>query len=306
MLRSFVVFLLSLLIFSQSLRAQDSISNTPKSQLNKKKLALVIGVHSAIYIGGIAYLAESWYKDDVPRVPFEFYNDNAGYLQIDKLGHAYGAYVESLLSYSALRNAGVKKKQALIFGGPMGLLLQTPIEVFDGLYEGWGFSKGDMIANAAGSALFIGNEILFDEQLIRYKFSYWHSKYARDANGYLGDNALQGLLYDYNGHTYWLSAGVNKIFFTTKFPPWLSLAAGYSANGMFGEFENLKSYRRVAIPETQRYRQFLLSPDIDWTKIPTKSKFLKALFKAMVFIKVPLPALELNNQGEMKAYWLYF
>ena len=83
MKRSLVVFLLSLLIFSKSLQAQDSIARVPQSHINKKKLALVVGVMSALYMGEITYLAKSWYKD-VPRVPFEFYNDNAGYLQIDK------------------------------------------------------------------------------------------------------------------------------------------------------------------------------------------------------------------------------
>jgi len=59
----------------------------------------------------------------------------------------------------------------LIYGGMLGFMLQAPIEILDGMYEGWGFSWGDMAANAAGSGLVIGQELLFNEQVVKYKFS---------------------------------------------------------------------------------------------------------------------------------------
>jgi hypothetical protein len=245
-------------------------------QINRKKLWTAIGTETAFYLGGMAYLQYVWYKDH-ERVEFHYYNDNKGWLQVDKFGHAYGAYLESYIGYHWLRNAGVKRNKALIFGGSLGLLLQTPIEIFDGLYEGYGFSKGDMIANAAGSALVVGNELLFREQLIRYKFSYWESDYAARSNGYLGHDHVERIFYDYNGHTYWLSAPLKRITSIHKLPPWLCVAAGYSANGMYGEFKNKTSYRGVPIPLTERYRQYLLSLDVDWSRIKTKSKFLKAV-----------------------------
>lgn len=34
-------------------------------------------------------------------------------------------------------------------------------------------------SQALGSGWVIGQELLFDEQLIKYKFSYWESKYSR-------------------------------------------------------------------------------------------------------------------------------
>jgi len=51
-----------------------------------------------------------WYKDE-PRVPFEFYNDSKGYLQVDKFGHAFGAYFESYVGYHALRNVVSPRKK---------------------------------------------------------------------------------------------------------------------------------------------------------------------------------------------------
>ncbi|MFK7808794.1 MAG: DUF2279 domain-containing protein [Saprospiraceae bacterium] len=299
----FKILILNIL-FVINLNAQDSLE-LKKPEINKSRLAAAIVTESALYIGSMAYLQFVWYKD-AERVPFHFYDDSKGYLQIDKMGHAYGAYVESYLCYKWLRHAGVSKKKALLYGGSMGIILQTPIEIFDGLYEDWGFSWSDMGANTAGALLVVGQEVLFDEQILKYKFSFTRSTYAEKANGYLGGNSLESLFLDYNGHTYWLSANVNDFMLKDKLPDWINVAVGYSAGGMFGEFKNRTSYRGVSIPETKRYRQFFLSPDIDWTKIPTKSKFLKGVFQALNFIKLPAPALEVDGRGKFRGHWLYF
>ncbi len=282
---------------------QTAMADT--TTVNKKILTRAILAESAFYIGGMSYLQFIWYHD-VPRVPFEFYNDNKGYNQIDKFGHAFGSYLESYIGYQWLRRAGVPKNKALLFGGTLGFFLQAPIEIWDGLYEGWGFSWGDIIANTTGSAFLIGQELLFNEQLIRYKFSYWKSPYLDQANGYLGDNGFDGLFYDYNGHSFWLSVPVNRILPIKKIPDWLCLSAGYGANGMFGEFKNKTSWYGVPIPPTERYRQYLLSLDIDWTKIKTRSPFLKKVLNAMVFIKLPFPAIEFNTLGKTRGYWMYW
>lgn len=292
--------ILFLLAIPYSVLTQDTLS-----PINKKRLATAVITESTLYLGGMTYLSQVWYKD-VPRTPFAYYNDSKGYLQIDKCGHAFGAYWESYAGYHWLRSAGVSKKKALIYGGSLGLLMQTPIEIFDGLYEGWGFSWSDMAANTAGSALLIGQELLFDEQLFTYKFSFFRSVYARQAHGYLGDTPLQSLFYDYNGHSYWLSASVSRLTGAHRLPPWLHIAAGYSANGMYGEFSNKTSWKGLPIPPSPRYRQFLLSPDIGWDHIPVRRKWLRYCLKGISFIKMPMPALEVNSMGKLKAYWLYF
>lgn len=283
----------------------QQIFSADTSTINKRRLTWTIIGESAFYAAGMGYLGLIWYKD-IDRVPFTFFNDNAGYLQIDKLGHAYGAYLESYIGYKALRAAGVKKVPALWYGGTLGLVLQTPIEVFDGLHEGWGFSWGDMVANTAGTVLLMGQEALFDEQILRYKFSFFRSPYADTAGGYLGDNFLESFFYDYNGHSYWLSMNANRLLPGSPLPDWVNIAVGYSANGMYGEFENRSRWGTTIIPETSRDRQFLLSMDIDWTKIPTHSKVLKAVFEGLNFVKIPFPALEVNSQGQFRGYWIYF
>ncbi len=299
-------------IFANGNETFDSINIDSTNQEIKKdsskiiysRFIPIVGGISSLYVGSMAYLQFIWYKDQ-PRVPFQYYNDLAGYNQIDKFGHVYGAYLESYIGFHSLLWAGVSRKKAAIYGGSLGFMLQLPIEIWDGMYEGWGFSWSDVGANALGSAIVIGQELAFQEQIVKYKFSFSPSTYAPKANGYLG-NGFDELFYDYNGHTYWLSLGLNKIIPKKQIPDWINIAFGYSAGGMYGEFKNIKSYDGKSIPETERYRQYLLSLDIDFAKIPTKNKFLKTVFNSMFMVKIPFPALEINSKSEIKLHGLYY
>ena len=78
---------------------------------------------------------------------------------------------------------------------------------------------------------------------------------------------------------------------------------------MFGGFKN--SWEDEAGAEITRYdiprkRQFYLAPDIDFTKIPTRSRFLKTAFSVLNAFKFPAPALMLNSAGKWKLYPVYF
>lgn len=302
-----IVTLLVCLLFirPETLKAQDNSTSCDTTRKNKTIGYKAIGFTTVYYAGSLYLLGETWYKNK-ERVPFHFYNDNAVYLQVDKFGHMFGSYVYSYFGYYGLLKLSTTRKDALIYGSTLGFVLQFPIEIMDGLHEGYGFSWGDIAANSMGSVLVSGQELLFKEQLIKYKFSYWESVYSTRANGYLGTNSFNRIFNDYNGHTYWLSCPINKIIPNKITPDWLNIAIGYGANGMYGEFENITSYNGVAIPETERYRQYLLSLDIDWTRIKTDSKFLQILFKGMTFIKLPFSALEYNSKGKLKGYWIYY
>lgn len=305
--RSLVLFTLMTLAWATLFAQSDTSilqSNYPDS-VKKGRLAAVIATESAFYLGGMGYLQYIWYKDH-DRVDFHLYNDAAGYLQLDKCGHAFGAYLESYLSYEWLRRSGVSRNKAIIFGGLTGAVLQFPIEVFDGIYQGWGFSLSDVATNTTGSALVVANELLFKRQLIKYKFSFRPSIYYKFGNGYLGDTPLQSLFYDYNAHTYWLNMPVNALFLKETLPSWLCLGLGYSANGMYGEFKNAKSYRGQRLPTVERYRQVLFSLDIDPSAIHTKSKVLNSIFDHMFWIKIPMPAIEWNTKDGFRAYGLYW
>jgi len=196
--------------------------------------------------------------------------------------HHGSAYQESYSAYYALRWAGVDKRRALIYGAPVGLVFETPIEIFDGLYEGWGFSWWDMLANTFGTALFTVQEVLFDEQIILMKFSYSPSGYPK-YHHILGETPIENFIFDYNGHTYWLSGNLERLTGIQKLPGWLNIAIGYSGNGMIKEFENPEYYRGKPFPEIERYRQWLFSLDIDLSRIPSDRKWVQRIFKHINF-----------------------
>jgi hypothetical protein len=62
----------------------------------------------------------------------------------------------------------------------------------------------------------------------------------------------------------------------------------------------------MAIPEVDRYRQFLVSLDVDRARIKTNSPLLKALFNGLTFVKLPFPALEFSSRHRVRAYWMYY
>lgn len=292
--------LLPALISAQEIEAENNSANQDHGTFYK-----ALAFTGAYYATSIYVMNNTWYKD-ADKVRFHFRNDNAGYLQVDKFGHMFGSYVYSCIGYHSFLKYGASRKTALLYGSTLGFVMQFPIEIMDGIHEGYGFSWGDVTANAMGSALVFGQELLFGEQIMKYKFSYWESGYSKNSNGYFGDTAMERLLNDYNGHTYWFSMPLNKFVFRESLPSWANIAFGYSANGMYGEFENVRSFNGVAIPETDRYRQFLFSLDIDWTRINTDSRVLQILLKGMTFVKLPFPALEYNSKGQLKGYWIYF
>jgi hypothetical protein len=297
--------LVFVLFFPFVVRADKTETKTDTTKINKKAIYNSVAFTGGYTAGSIYILGNTWYKDK-EKVPFHFYNDNRAFLQVDKFGHMFGGYVYSYIGYFGFLKLGTTRKEALIFGSTLGFVLQFPIEIMDGIHEGYGFSWGDIAANLLGSLLVFGQELLFNEQLIKYKFSYRESVYSQNSNGYFGSTTMDRLLNDYNGHTYWFSMPLNKFVWKRGLPEWLNVAVGYGANGMYGEFENISNYNGVAIPETERYRQYLLSLDVDWTKIRTNSGFLKVLFKGMTFVKLPFPALEYNSKGEFKGYWMYY
>ena len=268
------------------------------------RLRLVTGIGAGMYAGSVSYMSFVWYRDK-ERVPFHFYNDGKAYLQMDKFGHAYAAYWQSTAAFEALRWAGVDKRRALLWGGPAGFVFQAPIEILDGMHEGYGFSWWDVVANGVGSVLFSMQQAVFDEQLVLMKFSYAPSRYPRYHHK-LGENHFDRFFLDYNGHTYWFSANLKSITGIAFLPSWLQLAYGYSANGMILEFDNPATYRGEPFPHLDRYRQHLLSLDIDLSRIPAKRRWVRTVLKTVNTVKIPFPALEFTRSDGIQFRPLYF
>lgn len=302
------ILLVLFILISFTTFSQDniSISNDSTSAV-KRNVGIVMGTEAALYAGSMSGLYFLWYAG-YDQSSFHFYNDNAEWLQMDKAGHATSAYHVGLIGYEALRLAGLDEKKSLLYGAPLGFVFLSTVEIFDGLSAGWGFSWGDMAANAIGTGLFMGQQALWHEQRISMKYSYHNTQFPQYRPDLLGSNLPEKMLKDYNGQTIWLSFNLKSLFMNkeSNFPSWINIALGYSAEGMTGGFYNVEQYNGQSIPYYTRTRQFVLSPDIDLTRIPTDNKFLKTTLKVLSFIKIPMPALMLDSQGNFSAYWLYF
>lgn len=301
MIKRLVFFLfLTWVLFSSppAVLAGDTLS--PRT-----RQVLLFSTASAAYLTGFGSLYTVWYSD-YRQNRFHFFNDNEEWLQIDKTGHAYTAYQLSRLGHRALIWSGIPEKKAVWLGCGGAMLFQSSIELMDGFSEGWGFSYGDMLANISGSALFAAQELCWKEQRINLKFSYHFTRYAGYNPDVLGNSALVRLVKDYNGHTYWLSANIRSFKPIRTLPGWLNLAVGYRASGMLSAHSNSAMQsdgNRVSFP---RYREFLLSPDIDFTRIPVRSRFLKTCLTALNCIKLPFPALAYSEKNGFRLRALAF
>lgn len=289
-------------LFCASAVSQSSINNflRPSDSLNTSRRNTVIISEAAI--GGLTILAldQLWYAD-FKRSNFRIINDNTQWLQMDKAGHAFASYQLGRFGAETLNWAGVSKKDQLIYGSTLGLAFLTSVEVFDGFSQEWGFSWGDMLANASGTGLYIGQELLWKEQRIALKYSFNRTEFAPQNPDKLGNGLSEEFLKDYNGQTYWLSFNLNAFLKTDFIPNWLNFAVGYGANGMLTGSDNT-----LVFQNQDRYRQFYFSLDIDLTRIKTKSNILKTLFSIFNAIKVPMPTLELNGENGLKAHYIYF
>ena len=298
----FLIALFSLFVYGNAIAQSDTIS----SSVNKKRLKLVLGTEIVGYTVSMTGLYSLRYAD-YEQSSFHFFNDNDEWLYMDKAGHCMTSYYVGKLGMEALRWTGVSDKKAIWYGGTFGLMFLTTVEVFDGLSAEWGFSPGDMIANTSGSILLIGQELLWKEQRMLLKFSYHDTKYP-SYRPKLGGNFQERMLKDYNGQTYWLSANIKSFLKNeSKFPKWLNFAVGYGIDGVLGGSENpALNDAGVPIPFFERQTQIYFAPDIDLTKIKTKSKLLNTFLGAFGFIKFPLPALEYNKTDGFKAHYFYF
>ena len=287
-------------------------SGTSISIQNKKRIKLIT-IGNIVGYGIATYgFYTAWYKD-YPKSKFHFFNDNAEWLQVDKIGHMYGAYIESKGSMEMWRWAGLPRKQRIWVGGLSGVAYQTMIETLDGFSQDWGWSWGDFTANVLGSGLLISQELLWDEQRVDLKFSFHKKTYNEPVlkertDSIFGKNLLSRMLKDYNGQTYWLSANLKSFFPKSNLPAWLNVAVGYGAEGLLDADENIWINRNgVKIDRTDipRYRQWFIAPDINLTKIKTKSKFLKVALFFFNSFKFPLPSIGFSKKG-VEWNWLHF
>ena len=302
------------LTLALSITAQDSTENRidttgafPATHLTdqqvKRRVKIIAATNIIGYSAAMVGLYSAWYKN-YPQSGFHFFNDIKEWQQIDKIGHAYSAYAESKASMELWRWTGISRKKRIWIGGMSGAIYQTVIETLDGFSSEWGWSWGDFAANIIGSGLFVSQELAWDEQRIQFKFSFHRKTYADPSlnlrsDKIFGKTLAERFLKDYNGQTYWLSAGLHSFFPKSKLPSWLQISLGTGAEGMFGAVDNTGKDSSGNInfnrKDIKRYRQWYLATDIDLTKIKTRHKGIKLALSLLNLFKFPMPALEYSN-----------
>lgn len=272
--------------------AQDARAQ-PVDSLRPGRAWFVAGGTAAFATGSLIALDKAWYSGH-DRGKLHFFNDGDEWLQMDKAGHAYGAYQLGRGGHAAFQWAGFRPELSAWLGGSVGLIYLTGVELLDGRSSAYGFSWWDMAANTAGTALFIGQQRGWGEQRFLLKWSAHPTDFAPQRPEVLGSTLPERLLKDYNGTTVWLSANPNA-FGWKNLPPWLNIAAGMGAEGMLNARGNLGEYR-----------QYYLAPDIAFSRIPTESKFLRTAFFLLDALKMPAPTLEFRSKGQVVGHWVLF
>ncbi|MBR9921065.1 MAG: DUF2279 domain-containing protein [Bacteroidetes bacterium] len=319
-----------LMLAAGSLKAQK-LEGAPflaaPDSLHKGRLWLAAGGGASIYTGASIVLWHTWYKQ-YETTSFHFFNDWHEWEGLDKGGHYITAYHEAKWSFDGAIWTGMDRRKAMWLGVAVGTGLQATIEFMDAFAAKWGFSVGDIGFNTLGVSTFAVQELLWQEQRITPKVSFSKVNYPTDvvysldgsmsttidtrAADLYGSDFITRFFKDYNGHSFWLS--INPRSFSEDpegwFPPWLNIAVGYGAQNMYGGFENEwpseDPIYRLDDTVYPRYSQFYLSFDVDLTKIPTRKRFLRALFGVVNFIKIPAPTLEVNTLGEVKFHPIYW
>jgi uncharacterized protein YfiM (DUF2279 family) len=332
-LKAFILCLLPV-----ALLAQHAADNMPKQkpvffevpdQFHKGRFWLLTGTGAAAYTATVLGLSQVWYAD-YDRAPLHSFDDFGEWENMDKMGHLYTAYFYSHLATNAYHWTGISRRRAAWTGFGVSMFLQTTIEVLDGYSAEWGFSWGDMAFNTLGSSIYLAQELAWEQQKVAVKFS----SFRRDTpdrtllstdgtvsttlkarrNELFGTSLAEIMVKDYAATTLWASANLHSLFMQgreSRFPKWLNVAIGYGADNIYGARRNSwtdDDGHEFVVDNTlfPRKRQYYLALDVDLTKIPTQSRFLKVLLGALNTIKVPAPALEYNSAGEWRFHPFFF
>jgi hypothetical protein len=256
---------------------------------------------SAVAAGSLVGLNELWYAQ-YERTSLRSFNDNSEWLQMDKIGHGFTCYQVSYGLYDAAIGLNYSHRSSMCASALSTLGYMTVIELLDGHSEGWGFSWGDMAANAGGVSLFAAQQIGWKEQRVQLKFSYSHSEFATVNPSLLGRNFQQRLIKDYNAQTHWCSANISRFLASdADFPKWLNIAFGYGATGMTRAVMNENDVNNF-----RRAREYYFSFDADLNRVQWPRKWMKKVARVISFIKLPAPTLEVQSDGKVKVYALFF
>ena len=324
-MKSRILFGFCFLMMLGNISAQDVKSKAPffkpAEEFNKTRFwglnAANLSGYSAVLVG----LSSAWY-DGVEKSKFHLFDDGGEWRNMDKFGHFCTSYLETKYLYESYEWTGLPPKKSMWIAGGLSTVYQGTIEVLDGYSAKWGFSWADIGMNTLGTAAFLVQESLWDEQKIAIKYSTSHQSYngtATSSDGsrqrlndraddLYGSSFIERALKDYNGTTIWASGNIQSFFKQKKVAPkWLNVAVGIGAENLYGGFSNgWNEDDNYYTTDQSRRQQYYLALDVDLSRIKTKSYVLKAVLKGLDALKFPAPGLEFNSSGDVHWHWIAY
>ena len=313
-----------LVIYDLNIAQEIYSSNADSTTIFERRQNLIKYGGAATYGLASYWLYNNWYKN-FEQSGFHFFDDYGQWENVDKLGHMQASYMQTDLIHHSLIWAGWSEEKTLLSSAFISLGFQTTVEIMDGFSEEWGFSWSDFVSNILGAGSYVLQEKLWHQQKIKFKVSYWPKSYSNtgmnSSNGsqlfslkeradfLFGNHFFEQSLKDYNAQTIWITSNPNQWIKTSIWPGWLGVAVGYSADNMYGGFNNSWEHKGEYVNVNQelypRYRQYILAFDYDLTHLKVKGKFMKTLFKLLDIFKWPSPAIELRSNGELHFHLLF-
>ena len=262
------------------------------------RIWIVGGTLAAVDAAVMTYYFSTFYAErEDQRSKFHTFNDwyNPD-LNVDKIGHIWGAQAYTVGLYHIFKWAGLNETNSMIWSSTASWLFQIQMEVTDGFYERWGFSWWDVGANTLGAVYPNLQRIYEPLQSVHLKMAYYPSEDYR--KGWI-DYPLK----DYDGFTYWLSFTVEDFLpqsWKPYWPDWLAVAVGYGANEVFeGPNDYNVSPDNVGLGEQEWY----IGLDYDLKRLPGDSDFMIFLKESLNLIRLPAPAIRITPSG---IYYAFF
>ena len=264
----------------------------------RKELTLRRAGVATAFVGGNAilysYFKRAWWSGERAD-HFYFHSDwDQDFRDQDKFGHALGGYQLARFGNAFLRSTCMSKTKAIAWSAAYAAVFQLQIEIWDGLYEKYGFSYADLLANSAGTALAVLHETHPKTRAVKPTMSYYRSAALRNADNIPGE--LRPSL-DYTGQTYWMSADIDALLPTTAKPFWpgfIRLSVGHSITDWIDPMTgaNLRAKRKI-----------LLTLDFDAEKLPGNNRIWKTVKRQLSYIHLPAPALQITPDMELIGWY---
>jgi hypothetical protein len=263
------------------------------------RTALRGAVGSAAVVGNATlwvYMKNAWWSGE--RAAHWFVNDDwdQEFRDQDKLGHALGGYHLTRIGADLLRVACVGDDRAIAWAAVYATLFQLQIEVWDGFYEKYGFSPGDMIANVAGAGLAVAQHYSPALRHVKPTLSYAPTAAYRNRAAFGPTGEMRPSL-DYSGQTYWLSADVDALLperLRAKWPGLLRASVGHSITDWVDPLSGATQRAR---------RRIVFSLDLDLEKLPGSHPAWRRVKHELSYLRLPAPALEIYPRAKGIAWY---